>query len=306
MKYLIKALCKLSSNSGSLVAVFGPLSPTMGLLSPLSAGSAAPLPWKPLPGEPSNQGRAGETAGDNWRLLDFWNEGYTFENGSAWERESIVGYKYLFQRSPEHETSSSVIQVRFQGSSIVGVLSSAVVFSSKVFCLTSSEFILVNESMFIFEECPCLDKKRFFIIMKRLATLFSQTAFCSPEFHLMNEKNYGDFWNQPNLQGALLKRTTGLTLNALYHSSGKFSLLGGPYLSDIKRSEVKMQGLPFLLQHNSYPLFSLSQKTSKASYAYVCWKRPDLPKLDHPVSCLANISLCLLFMFFFLSFFLFL
>lgn len=71
----------------------------------------------------------------------------------------------------------------------------------------------------------------------------------------MNEKNYGDFWNRPHLQGALLKRTTGLTLNALYLSSGKCSLLGGPGLSDIKRSEVKMQELPFLLQHNAYPFF---------------------------------------------------
>lgn len=129
----------------------------------------------PLPGRLREQGRAGA----------FWNEGYKFENGSAWERESIVGYKYLFQRRPEHETSSSVIQVRFQGSSIVGVLISAVVCSSKVFCLTSPEFILVNESMFIFEECPCLDKKRFFIIMKRLgnsSTFFPRQLFAALSF----------------------------------------------------------------------------------------------------------------------------
>lgn len=68
---------------------------------------------------------------------------------------------------------------------------------------------------------------------------FSQTAFCNAEFHLMDEKNYSDFWNRPHPQGALLKRTTGLTLNAFYHPSEKCSILGGPGLSDIKRSEVK-------------------------------------------------------------------
>lgn len=208
-------------------------------------------------------------------------------------------YKSLFQRSPEHETSSSVIQVRFQGSSIVGVLTSAVVCSSKFFYLTSPEFILVNECMFIFEECPCLDKKIFFIIMKRLSNsstffFFPRQPFATLSFTWWMRKTMVTFGTGPTSK-ALLKRTTGLTLKALYHSSGKCSLLGGPVLSDIKRSEVKMQEFPFLLQHNAYPFFSPSQRTSKASYAYVCWKRFDLPKLDHPVSCLANINLCILF-----------
>lgn len=164
--------------------MFGSSSPSTGLFSPQPSVAVLVLQLpchdsSTFQGEPREQRRAGETAGENWRLLHVWNEGYKCENRSTWERESVMCYKSLFQRSPEHETSSSVIQVRFQGSSIVGVLTSAVVCSSKFFYLTSPEFILVNECMFIFEECPCLDKKIFFIIMKRLSN--SSTFFFSPD-----------------------------------------------------------------------------------------------------------------------------
>lgn len=195
--WFLKCLIKVSHSTANWAQILGvwwlcldPRAPPRGCSAPNPltgcAGSAAsPAREQHLPGKCREQGRAGETVGENWRLRDFWNEGYKFENGSAWESESIVRYKYLFQRSPEHETSSSVIQVRFQGSSIVGVLISAVVCSSKVFCLTSPEFILVNESMFIFEECPCLDKKRFFNIMKRLgnsSTFFPRQLFAALSF----------------------------------------------------------------------------------------------------------------------------
>lgn len=67
-----------------------------------------------------------------------------------------------------------------------------VLISGVVFCLPSPESLLVNEPAFVLEECSCLDKKRFFNITKILrssSTSLSRTASCSPEFHLLNEKN---------------------------------------------------------------------------------------------------------------------
>lgn len=46
-----------------------------------------------------NQVKAEETVWMNCRFMDFWNEGYKFENWSAWESESNVVYKYRFQRT---------------------------------------------------------------------------------------------------------------------------------------------------------------------------------------------------------------
>lgn len=45
-------------------------------------------------------------------------------------------------------------------------------------------------------------QKKYFLLYEKTGKylcFFSQTAFCNPEFHLMDEKNYGDFWNQPHL-----------------------------------------------------------------------------------------------------------
>lgn len=66
-----------------------------------------------------------ETVRVNCRFMAIWNDRSKFESGSA--RKYYV-LQIPIQRSTEEEMSSSVIQVRFQGSSIVSVLASGVGF----------------------------------------------------------------------------------------------------------------------------------------------------------------------------------
>lgn len=55
-----------------------------------------------LPGEPREQGSLQQRAGG------FWTSGMKaidLKMDLLEKNESVVGYKYLFQRSPEHETA---------------------------------------------------------------------------------------------------------------------------------------------------------------------------------------------------------
>lgn len=75
------------------------------------------------------QGEAEETPHMDHRVVVLRQEGGKFGRGSTLERESNMVSQYPFQSTTECERSSAVMQVRFQGRSIVGVVVGGVFFS---------------------------------------------------------------------------------------------------------------------------------------------------------------------------------